>query len=111
MTYWLCDDNQTPLVDLVLRQEHLTTDVMALCDLLGLPAPAANQPRVNVTRKRTPSLSQDEQALVRAWWPHDEALAEALSKETAHARRWARGAKRVVKVVGALGVNESSNKK
>lgn len=109
LTYWLCDDDQTPLIDLVLRQEHLTADVIALCDLMGLPAPAANQPRVNVTRHRTPSLTPDEQALVRAWWPHDEAVAEALSEETAHARRWAKGAKRVGKVVGALGVNASES--
>jgi hypothetical protein len=103
LTYWLCDDDQKPLVDLVLRQEHLTADVIALCDLLGIPAPAANQPRVNVTRNRTPPLTRDEHALVRAWWPHDEALAEALSEETAHARRWTRGAKRVGQVVRALG--------
>ena len=102
LTYWLCDDNQKPLVDLVLRQEHLTADITALCDLLGIPAPAADQPRVNVTRNRTPPLTPDEQARVRAWWPHDEALAEALSEETAHARRWTRGAKRVGKIVGAL---------
>ncbi len=67
------------------------------------PSPAADQPRVNVTRHRTPPLTPDEQALVRAWWPHDEALAEALSEETAHAWRWTKGAKRVGKVVGALG--------
>lgn len=103
LTYWLCDDNQKPLVDLVLRQEHLTADVTALCDLLGIPTPAVDQPRVNVTRNRTPPLTPDEQALVRAWWPHDEALVEALSEETAHARQWAKGAKKVKEEVNALG--------
>ena len=42
---------QTPLVDLVLRQEYLTADVIALCNLLGLPAPAASQP---TARERDP---------------------------------------------------------
>lgn len=92
MTYWLCDDARRPLVDVVLRQSDLTRDTQRFCRLLGIPTPASDKPRINVTTAKV-SAAADDAAYVRRWWGEDLVLYKALLAD--REAGWRRAGRRV----------------
>lgn len=102
LSYWLCNMNDQPIVDMVIRQEHFTSDVEHLFATLGLDAPVQKKTRVNVSRRKAQTCTSAETTLFRKYYPNDDRIYNLLSNEKKHRQRWNKGKAKLMKYLEKL---------